>query len=301
MNEVKNKKLNRIKQRNWRIDLLRIIAMMYVVVLHFLKYGGVLQELEQVDRAYLIFWGIEGVAYKAVCIFVLISGYYFIESYFKPSRFIRFYIQVAFYSIALYAVSIVIGKANLGGISILKAITPITSGIWWYVTEYMLLLLCFPIINMIIHSVSKEKLKCIISVLIFIYSIWQTICFWNYGVFDNGYGIEWFIVLYFIAAYIRLYGISIKKSVLISTLFICDFLMIVSRICGYMIAQRFAAYNFFEELWYTYTSPLVLISAVSIFLLFEKSKRCVPPPFQNAFQHYLKSLLECTYYQSIHC
>ena len=58
------------------IELLRIIAMMMVVGLHYLNFGGILWSDAIVNRR--IAWGVESFLFVAVNCYVLISGYFLV-------------------------------------------------------------------------------------------------------------------------------------------------------------------------------------------------------------------------------
>lgn len=65
-------------------ELLRCIAMMMVVVLHFLGKSGILAPLSQTSLAgyeYLA-WGVESLCIVAVNVYMLISGYFLTEAIF---------------------------------------------------------------------------------------------------------------------------------------------------------------------------------------------------------------------------
>jgi surface polysaccharide O-acyltransferase-like enzyme len=88
-----------MKKRIVSIELLRIIAMMMVVTLHYLDKGGVLPSLtgEMTLNGYVA-WGVECLAIVAVNVYMLISGYLLVETGFKPGRLIELLCQVLFYT-----------------------------------------------------------------------------------------------------------------------------------------------------------------------------------------------------------
>ena len=63
-------------ERNYGIDLLRIISMLAIVLLHVLGHGGVLDTIgNRFGTDYAVAWILEFIAYPAVNVFVLISGF----------------------------------------------------------------------------------------------------------------------------------------------------------------------------------------------------------------------------------
>lgn len=79
MNEIYSieKNFNKSKgnnERNYGIDLLRIIAMLYVVILHILGQRGLLDATNVWTNQYVFSWFIEVFAFCVVDIFALITG-----------------------------------------------------------------------------------------------------------------------------------------------------------------------------------------------------------------------------------
>ena len=63
------------KERNYGIDVLRMVSMFMVVVLHVLGRGGVLQATKDLSLNYWVSWSLEIAALCAVNCYAIISGY----------------------------------------------------------------------------------------------------------------------------------------------------------------------------------------------------------------------------------
>ena len=63
------------RERNYGIDLMRIVSMVYVLVLHTLGQGGMISSAVTGSKQEMIIWALEIWAFCAVDIFALISGY----------------------------------------------------------------------------------------------------------------------------------------------------------------------------------------------------------------------------------
>ena len=81
MTGEKNATLQPHKKRMANIELLRILAMMMVVSLHFLAKGELLPSLTGPlnGQGYLA-WFLESFSIMAVDVYVLISGYFLVET-----------------------------------------------------------------------------------------------------------------------------------------------------------------------------------------------------------------------------
>ena len=71
-------------ERNYGADLLRSLAMLMVVVLHYLSKGGILTEVPTGTWPALdaTAWVMEGLCIVAVNVYMLISGYFLCTSHF---------------------------------------------------------------------------------------------------------------------------------------------------------------------------------------------------------------------------
>ena len=84
------------KERNYGIDLLRIVSMIMVVLLHVLGAGGLLEATFGINNK--IVWLLEVFAFCAVNCYALISGYVGVNSKFKLSNILILWLQVFIYN-----------------------------------------------------------------------------------------------------------------------------------------------------------------------------------------------------------
>ena len=88
-----------VSGRNYGVDLLRIVAMFYVIVLHVLGRGGALAASDSGSSQYAVSWLMETWAYCAVDCFALISGFAAYSEKERPTRYanyIMLWLQVVF-------------------------------------------------------------------------------------------------------------------------------------------------------------------------------------------------------------
>ena len=88
-----------MNKRNCGIDLLKIFSMFSIVLLHVLLRSGSLEYSEQEkDLYFFIVWILEIIAYSAVDIFALITGYLCYKKDFKITNMLYIWISLLFYS-----------------------------------------------------------------------------------------------------------------------------------------------------------------------------------------------------------
>ena len=85
------------QQRNYGIELLRIIAMFMIVSLHTLGQGGILASVTPNSPQFHIAWILEIACFCAVNIYALISGYVLSDKPFRLSRLINLRLQLLLY------------------------------------------------------------------------------------------------------------------------------------------------------------------------------------------------------------
>lgn len=192
----------KIIYRSSNLELLRIIAMVMIVTLHIITQGGLIFSINPLSLSYAVMELFQAISYVSVNCYVLISGYFLINSKFKFRRLFKVWFQVWFYSISIYIILLLLNKVSFDLKEIIKITFPLTFGQYWFATVYIILYICFPVLNIAIKSMSKIQNMLSIFIMIILFSISPIKN--SIGVKD-GYSLYWFICLYFVGAYIRLY------------------------------------------------------------------------------------------------
>ena len=150
MKELEIKEVN--TQRNFGIDLLRLISMFMVVVLHVLGNGGVLRNTQPLSIKSEVLWFLELSCYCAVNVFAIISGVVGLRAKHKFSSLINLCLQLIFYSVIITSIYIAISVCNGIDISlkdIFFALIPSIRSLWYF-SAYFCLFFFMPILNLII-------------------------------------------------------------------------------------------------------------------------------------------------------
>ena len=263
------------KTRSSNIELLRIIAMIFVVVLHYLGKSGTLlpwgSNYFTVNTWFA--WGIEAFALVAVNVYVLIGGYFLVESPFKINRIVRLWLQVLFYSAGVWLIFLALGKVPTdytGGYWTSMFLLPVTSQHYWFASIYIFMCLLAPFMGIAARKMSKTQLKTCIVVLMILFSrVWRIFLPMSTPLDDKGYGIIWFVCLFMIAAYIRLYvPVNGKwgKPLLVYALSSLG-LFLTLPIIG-TLSQITGKLPDYYKVFYEYNAPFTIAGAVALFLVF---------------------------------
>ncbi|MGN0982037.1 MAG: acyltransferase [Candidatus Limivicinus sp.] len=190
-------------QRNSQLELLRILCMLMIVAYHYSIYGFYSDTLLSSPNKTLIeLVGLGGNI--GASIFILISGYYMLDSRYSFRKFSLYLGQIWFYTLgALLLFLLVFPDSGLVDRSMISmALFPISKGHYWFATSYFVLMLFSPFLNVFIRSASRSQLLAAIWTLLGIF-VFLPLLFNVYLTYST---IARLLILYLTAGYIRLYG-----------------------------------------------------------------------------------------------
>ncbi len=206
-----------MKKRIVSIELLRIISMMMVVMLHYLSKGELLTPfLEEFDVNGYIAWLLESFCIVAVNVYMLISGYFLAEAKWKLSRLLELVCQVLFYGVGVAVLLLLTGVISIGDMDIYRLsqyVLPINMEHYWFATVYVGMYMFAPVLAAGVKSMEKKQLQVTIVLLLLFYSVMKTVSPVALTVDEKGYDVIWFMCVFLVAAYIRLYGFPVLNSV----------------------------------------------------------------------------------------
>ena len=148
-------RLSAMEERNYGIDLLRIVSMMMVVLLHVLGQGGILDGSDPLTVKSETAWLLEIGAYSAVNIYAMISGYVGYGRKYKYSGLVYLYFQVLFYTVPTTIIFYIYRPelVNLKGKR--ELLFPFAYNTYWYFTAYFCLAFFIPFLNMMLERLDR--------------------------------------------------------------------------------------------------------------------------------------------------
>lgn len=174
------------------------------------------------------------------------------------------------YSITFYVLFDIVGAHSFGLKSSIKALFPITYNTWWFASTYFVLYLLHPFINILLQNLDK-KTYCALIVMQLI--LWCIIPTFTMSSYQSNY-LVWFITLYSVAGYIRLFGLNprfnLRHYIGFSVLFLS--LRYLTYIIFTVLGTKFSFFAANNMYFYNPQSVLTLLGALSIFMVFEKCK-----------------------------
>lgn len=201
------------KTRAANLDLLRMLSMALIVMIHTFSHGGVRDAATNCDSITLFYIRIMYMlCMVCVNVYVMLSGYFSVNSKFSLHKLVVLWIEIVFYSVAIRGVFVILGKEPVSAVSLLSCFFPILTGRYWFLSKYFGLYLLMPFLNLLIRSMNKRQhgiLNIMLAVLLpLLSSAKPFVADMTYG---GGYGLPWFCMLYLAAAWFRLYYSPDKK------------------------------------------------------------------------------------------
>ena len=210
------------KKRQLNYELLRILAMLMIVSLHYLSKGGLLGDPARADMTATGYaaWLVEALCLVAVNVYVLISGYFGVDSLGSQTvgkkltfwevmrKPLKIWKQVFFYSMLFGCGAIVLGLQAFDPYRFFSYCFPIVTEHYWFATSYVFLCLMMPFLNAGISCLDQKELRYLLLGFLLIFSVAKTVIPMQLPWDKYGYDSLWFVVLYLTGAYLRRYELS---------------------------------------------------------------------------------------------
>ena len=253
---------NMIKVRESNLELLRIVAMLLVLLVHYIPTRNeITPENFQLDT-----WGtilnieLKSLAFVCVNCFILVSGYFGIK--FKFKSFANLLFQTAFWGIFCIAIALYCPFIDVPQFNALKAF--IESLSWgWFVKGYIILFVMSPILNAFIASVNASTL----GKYLIIFYLLSTIggYFLGFPDFRKGMSALSLIGIYLTGAYLHKEGvISLFKrgrKFNLSMYFTWGGVLLIINILLLLLGIKTSPYG--------YLNPIIILMSVYLFLYFK--------------------------------
>lgn len=231
-------------RRNQSIELLRIVMMSLIVFGHVIGHG--MRGMEGNSNAQYVPY-LYSLYFYHVDAFLFISGYFGITL--KWSKLLLLIVKMFVYSIvAVGLVAVVSSDVRIGVSDVIHNIYPISACDWWFMSQYLFLMLLAPIINKGVDALDKKTLTILVIVLY----------------------LSWFrctsvllLFIYILGRYLRKYPYKPLEDNAGK--------IFVGTVALSFVVNYFLIDNGIElKKLYDYMSPFAVIPAVAIFYVFKR-------------------------------
>lgn len=245
-----------------------------VLTLHIVNSTKLIDKTQTFSLNYDILKFIILMSTPAVDCFALITGYIYFDMKFKYSRIINLWLTVLFYTVSITLVALIFSPSDVGVLDIIRMFLPIMGSWYWYFMAYFGLFFLIPFINIFLRQVSKDNLKKLIFTLIILFSVFYFIPFNKIFTRDNfglnyGYSMTWLVILYILGASLKIFEIEkyvSKKQCILIYLVACIIGFIGRMATDFVTLKYLGKITKYNNFWLEYTSSIILLMAVSLFL-----------------------------------
>ncbi|MGM9892172.1 acyltransferase [Limosilactobacillus sp.] len=150
-----------IKKRKSNFELLRIIAMFFIVMHHSLVHGvlaasnsAILSRSNPLSLS--LFNSLAFMGKVGVYLFVLITGYFMYNSHISFKKLVKLWLPIFFWSVSLTLICGIILK-QISIISIVKSCLPIFFNQYWFMTAYVFMYLLIPFMNKALAQLNPKE------------------------------------------------------------------------------------------------------------------------------------------------
>ena len=262
------------KQRNYSLDLLRVIAILMIIIFHVCYKALIFNNLSEFNKlivAFFLHFGEIGVN-----LFMLITGFFLYKSNSsKTTKIIRLIYDIWFY----FILNIILCAIVKGGYGVtLSTFFPISLGYFWYVTCYICILIFSPYLNLLTKNLEQKDYRRLLIISLIILSVIPTISGLAVASVENGPVYSrfiWLIFMYFLGAYISKYQESDRllkndREFFIKLNIFSSFLAII-----FIFIFKYLSFSFMPKVPMFYMWPpnsiVVFLMSVSLFIIFVKT------------------------------
>ena len=185
--------------RSSNLELLRILCMLLIIGDHLTGQGGI-ADYTTLPSSFA--FCLIGCGSRIACsVFILIGGWFLCEQQYKTRRPLSLWL-----SLWLYTVPVTL-LCRLGGLDVSLgalrwALFPASTRQLWFISDYLLLLLCVPLLNRLLHGLPRAAHRGVLAVLAVPLLVYPTLFAENGLTGDTAW---MFLYEYLLIAYLRRY------------------------------------------------------------------------------------------------
>jgi surface polysaccharide O-acyltransferase-like enzyme len=205
-------------QRILNFEILRILSMFFILIWHFCGLGVLRVDNSEIIPSFstnfysilnfFLLNGVVSVCAVGVNCFVMITGYFMInKTNIRVMKAEQVWFQTLFYSVLIAVVFMLFEWAPYSIGKIGSAFIVVATQKYWFVTMYLALILLSPFLSMLAKQLTKKQYMFLLMIFGLIsMRIFKFFPYGNTYFSYGGYSLLWFIFVYFVAGYIRLFN-----------------------------------------------------------------------------------------------
>ena len=259
-----------VQHRDSNLELYRILLMLAIIAHHYVVNSGFMSECVDKEPTsarsiFLLLFGAWGK--MGINCFLMITGYYMCQSHISLKKFLKLLLEIEFYKLLIFIIFLATDY-TVCNLRTIRALFPVPTMTNDFGACFLVFFLLIPFLNHFIYTLSKRKYELLLGFLLLFYTVLPSFIIpisFNY--------VTWFSIVYLIAAYIRLYPVSLFLNVrvwLISSV-ICLFFSCASIVCLVFFFSNQMKKRPEMFFWFLNDSHkiLAIATAIALFMLFK--------------------------------
>lgn len=247
------------EERNYGIDLLKILSMFMVSLMHVLCQGGLFAQYEHGSGNFAVAQVLLGLSFCSVNCFAMATGYICTDHRFRYARILPLWLTTVFYGAAITGLFAIIDPTVVDKGIWQKSLLPVCSRTYWYFTAYFLLFFMMPMINKAYDSMTREESVRLLLMLFVMLSVATTFLRASETMADpfvmqDGAHPLWLIYMYLIGSHIKRH-VTVRKHTRLKAILLFIACTAAMALTGIFMEQ---------SPLYVYTSPAVVIQAACL-------------------------------------
>lgn len=254
--------------RSSNFELLRIVSMILIIAHHYAIHSGFSFDTSSMSLHRFFVQFLSSGGKIGVNLFVLISGYFLLDSTFRVKKVVRLFAEVLFYSAGITVFCFAAGLAPFSFKLLIQSFLPLSSSIYWFASVYFALYLLSAFLAPALRSLSRKRLSALWLLLFVIWCVLPT--FTGHGLAFSELG--WFLFLFVTAVYLKRFPIPLlEKRKRCFWLFLFFYaLMLLSVLTFELLGMKYAAFTKNEDFFLAMHRLPAYAASVFLFLTFAK-------------------------------
>ena len=185
--------------------------MLAIVAHHYVVNSGLMAEINEsspmaFNSLFLLLYGCWGKV--GINCFVLITGYFMCQSNITVKKFLKLVLEWQFYKYVILAIFTLTGYQTFTVKEMIKSLIPFRSLTDGFTSCYIVFFLFIPFLNLLIHAMNEKQHRWLLFLSLSVFSVLASIP----GISVGSSYVFWFMNLYLVSSYIRLYPIPLFEN-----------------------------------------------------------------------------------------
>ena len=200
-------------KKNSNIELLRLVAMVFITAHHFAIWGYFIGgDVHTVHPNTVWLQFLELFGKIGVDLFILITGYFAINPRPTFKKVWQLTNTVRFYALGLFIILLVCGQLQFNTDLMWRSVFPTIRSMYWFITIYAILYIFSDYLSQFLDHLRRAQAVSFIALGVLIFMVLPT--------FLKGWGSQLtdLLPVFFFGLYLRMYGVSKRLSTLLKVL-----------------------------------------------------------------------------------